>query len=485
VLDPRASSALDQSVIDAFSLGGRFEYDVSANSESSPFPWNWSGQSLRDRTRLMLELRAPGTKYGELYLKGVGVWSNTSDDDFRKRFWFRQGDYLWKQELDRWQYAVRLFANERRFWIGDMIAPVLYDDLAGKEPENRGIRLDARVGNPLEVTALYSVFARRLGSERRISYLWGLYSTRYATLTASYLFKDPGNTGLRNQAVFKTEISSSYKQAFLVLAYQQSGYSEGGGLFFPSGSWHWGDTGGSLSDVLPDGAAFTGELRLTSLRLRDAGRVRIVYRYGAYRQDFINTLGTTRGSEVVQTAGAYFMANKVSVNGRLVYHNGARFTFQNQNSEWIETALWGHLNTGGDFLIHGGIGDIEDALYFDTKKNFVHLAVHHQAKRIRAGAHIMWKDLDTIYSAREFAFDGKLALSPNWGVHWRLIVGGSFDVRQSVLARLEYRPNDRIFLTADYGRAFVGDDRFMLQDPDIDLFEVGDNVYSISVRGDF
>ena len=72
VLDPRASAAVDQSVIDAFSLGGRFEYDLSANSESSPFPWNWSGQSLRDRTRLMLELRAPGTKYGELYLKGVG-----------------------------------------------------------------------------------------------------------------------------------------------------------------------------------------------------------------------------------------------------------------------------------------------------------------------------------------------------------------------------------------------------------------------------
>ena len=81
--------------------------------------------------------------------------------------------------------------------------------------------------------------------------------------------------------------------------------------------------------------------------------------------------------------------------------------------------------------------------------------------------------------------DGKLVLSPNWGVHWWLAGGRDFDVNETIFARLEYRPSNRIFLTFGYGWSFVGDGPFLLEDPDFNLSGQESAVYTVTVRGDF
>ena len=60
-----------------------------------------------------------------------------------------------------------------------------------------------------------------------------------------------------------------------------------------------------------------------------------------------------------------------------------------------------------------------------------------------------------------------------------------FDVNETIFARLEYRPSNRIFLTFGYGHSFVGDGPFLLEDPDFNLSGLESAVYTVTVRGDF
>ncbi len=471
--------------LEGIELGGRFEYMMLLDEQANPYPWNVSTRSATDRTRLMLDLNAPGTRYGSLYLKGAAFWGLVGKDDVQKRFRFAQGDYLWEQRLESWKYALRLFANERRFFVYDFAAPLLDDDHAGETGENRGVRFDTAVRDRLDITGLYSLLGTDPHASRSVAYLKALYSSRLFGISTSYMFDDPGNLGLRNHAVVKAELTTSYRRFFGAFSYQQSGYKDSG-WFLPGGSFDWGAWDGTnFSRVLPSGGAAFAELRLSSVQAADLGKVNLVWRDEAVGDEFVNDLGLRGASRVGTTAGAYFVADDVSLNARLLYYTGARSGLEREQRDLLEGNVWTALNGGLDCFLRGGIGKIEDESVYDTKKNFIHAALRYRVKKMRTGAHIMWSDLDTIYSQRRFAWDGKLALSPDWGFQWRVLLTRDFQIGQTAVLRLEYRPNDRIFAYVGYGMPYFGDDPFVLEDRDIGLLRQGTSQYIISLRGDF
>ncbi|MEE9270808.1 MAG: hypothetical protein V3V49_11170 [Candidatus Krumholzibacteria bacterium] len=478
-------SAVEWPPFDPVTVGARFEYFVQVDREAVPFPWNASSRSAQDRTRLMLDLTALGTEYGSLYVKGAALRDGSGERDMEARFRFEQGDYLWAQQLDKLDYSLRLFANERRFFVSDMIAPLLDDDSGRQRRESRGARLDGRLGDRVDVSALYSRLGDDFDDARAVTYLRGAYAMPWAVLSTSYLFDDPGAFGVRNQALFKTELSAAYRRAYAVVSYEQSAFKDGN-LFFPGGNFHFDRfDGDNFSAILPEGSALVAEARVRAIPLRQLGAARLVYRYTAVGDRFMNDLGRVEGTGVGHMAAVYFRARTVSLDARLRYQGSVRSRLENEERDTWDAALWGMFQGGVEFFLRSGVSRVDDQFAFDSKSNFIHFALHHQMKRMQSGAHIMWKDLDTVFSERRFAWDGKLAMSPDWGLHWRFAVARGTNVRKAVFSRLEYRPNDRVYATFGYGQDFLGDAPYLLEDEDLDLGNPASAVYTISVRGDF
>ena len=466
-------------------LGGRFEYLLLLDEQANPYPWNAATHSATDRSRLMLDLDISGTRYGSLYAKGAAAWTMVGEDDTQKRLLFEQGDYLWRQDLKTWMYSIRFFASERRFFAFDWTAPLLDDDRAGEAGENRGVRVDGAVGEKLRVTGLYSGLGEDADESRTVSYLKAFFSHRIASLSASYLLDDPRTYDTRSHAIVKAELTSAYRRAFAVLSYEQSGF-EDSGWFFPGGSFDWGGYDGTnFSAVLPRGGATFAEVRVSSLALKDQGDVDLVWRYDAVGEEFVNDLGSAGSSGVGQTAGAYFVAKDVSVNAKVLYHSSARSALENEERKWFDAGVWAALKNGTDFLLRGAVGKIDDGSASPTRKNFVHGALQHETNRMRMGVHAMWNDLDTGYFGEKFAWDGKLAITPEWGFHWRFLMSRDYAVGRTAFFRLEFRPSNRLFACVGYGPSYLGDDPFLLEDREIGLLREGASGYTISMRGDF
>jgi len=474
-----SANAFKWESIEPVVIGGRLQYATSLERVSAPFPWNTTTQSSLDLTRLMLDLGAD-TRYGDLYLKGSAVWDQTRQSQIQKRFLFEQGDYLWSQERTTIDYALRLFANERRFITYDMIAPLLHDDLVGEGQDNLGVRVDTRIRNTFGLSGLYSALGESNEALRHIGYVKTDY-TGPANASVSYLIDHPGGVLNENHAIFKFETSASYKQAYTVLSYQQSGFSQSD-VFFPSGQGQSG--GGGLRGALPEGGALFADVRLTSFTIPNVGWLKFVYEYASIGDSFFNDLGLSQPAQETHHVGGFFGARKVDLNARLFYGRSQRFLFEDKKIDRWAAHLWGKFRNGMDFWVRGDLVDTETPLLSD-RGSFVDVALVKEIREVRSGIHVMWKDSDTVFSDTRFAWDGKLRVSPNWGLYWRFILSEQFDVGQMLYGRISYRPNDRLFMILSYGRTVIGDGPYLLEDQDIELSRFSTAQYSILLRGDF
>jgi hypothetical protein len=466
-------------------LGGRFEYQLMYDEGRDPYPWNASTHSVNNRSRVMVDLNLPTARYGSFYLKGAASWEAVGAEDVQKRFLIEQGDYLFARTREGPGLAVRVFANERRFSVFDWTTPLVSDDSQAANGENGGVRADAVFDEKLSITALYSVLAGDLDDAPRVAYAKAQYTHRRGALSASYLAEDPGVSGIRNHAVFKTELAGAYRRLFAAVSYAQSGYDDSH-VFFPGGSFDWGAYDGTnFSSVLPPGGAAFAEVRIASLPATKRGSIDLVWRYDAVREDFACDIGGTGAPGVGQTAGAYFTARGVSLNANALYHTNTRRAVEHEKTDWFDAGVWAALKNGMECYVRGGAGDIEGGPVPLVQESFVHAGVRHRAKRVTAGVYAMAYDFGTDYAGTRYAWDGKLAINSSWGLHWGFLFSNDYASSRSALVRLEYRPNDRIYASVGYGEPAIGDAPYALEDRDIGLMRGDFSRYTISLRGDF
>ncbi len=468
----------------ALKAGGRFEYFVRVSRDGNGFPWNYASLSAADRTRLMLDLRAGEEKFGVLYLKTAALWGGGSDHGEERLLRFEQGEYLWQRERERSAIGLRLFANERRFFTHALIAPLLEDDQVAASGENRGVRFNGRLSRQLDITALYSALGTHLEDSRRIAYLRASFSHRLFGFSADFLHENPRESGRLNHAVLKTELVAFYRRASFIFSYAQSGFDRG--LFLPDSYFHLDNyVGDNFSSILPDDGAFFAEARLAAFPVRNWGWLRLAHSYFSVGKAYVGDLGARQGEGTGYTTGIYFVADSVSLNGRLVYTRRVRSAFESEKLEKLEASLWAGLKNGSDAFLRGAIGKTVDALPFETKENFIHAALRWRLRKLRSGVHLMLKDLDTIFSERRLAWDSRLVLGGGLAFYWRMILSRDFDAHEAIYARLSFRPTNRLFAVLSYGRPFLGDGPYLLEDPDIGTCGDLSPIYCFSLRGDF
>jgi hypothetical protein len=479
-----AASALQLEKPIPFEIGGRVTYGVTVQRDAHEFPWNFASNAAGDHTRLMLDLKAGNGKMGELYLKGAALRETDEEVAGKKLFRFEQGDYFWQRKFTLSDLRLRIYANERRFFTHSLIAPLLDDDRHGDSGENIGARFDGSLINRFSITALYSALGHEFDRSGKIAYVKTAFAHDRFAISTSYVHENRPDENLLDQAIFKTELSAYYKKASMIVAYEQSGH--GSGLFFPSASFQFDKfIGDNFSRVLPDEGALFAEARLAGMPVRQWGTVNLVHRYFALKRSFAGKYSEAGSGTAGYTTGAYFLANQISLNGRLVYNKSVRSRLEDETRENIEASAWARLKNDSELFLRCGIGEASGSLPFVAKENFIHGAWQYGKKRLRTGVHFMLKDLDTIFSERRFAWDSKLSFGGNMAIYWRAVIAHNAKPRDAIYARFEYRPSRRLFLTAGYGRSIFGDDPFLLEDADIQAMSEVTPQYAFTIRGDF
>lgn len=467
------------------SPGGRFEHQFLVAEAWSPYPWNFDGSAPANRSRLMLDLGITEKRFGALYLKGDAAWENGSTANGRALFEFRQGDYRWIRDWQGSSATLRLFANERRFFTGGYLAPLLADDYVDDTGDNRGVRLDLSINKTVRVTTLFASLGERWSEARKISFLRSAFIHRLLQFSVSYRYDVPAADRALRQALLKSEAVCFYKKASLIVSYEQSRFKEGG-LFFPRLSLDAdGFVGDNFSTMLPDEGAFFAQARIAQLPLRDWGEVAVIHDYFAIGEEFVNDLGLRSGERVGYLLGAYFRARAVDMNGRIQFGKSVRSKRENEKRETIDASLWGSLRNGVEIVLRGGRSKTSEAFQFAADHTYVLGTANFHSRKMRNGFHVMVRDTDTIRASRSFAWDSRVTLNSDFAVDWRFILAGEESVRDPVFIRLEFRPSQRLYASASYGRERLGDGPFLLDDNQLLLTGIDPSLYTISIRGDF
>jgi hypothetical protein len=474
-------------LLDGFEIrpGGRFENQFRVEEGWSPYQWNFNGDDPVNRTRLMLDLNLSASRRGALYVKGDASWMASRTSDGEKLFAFRQGDYSYAWQGSASSAAIRLFANERRFFTGAYLAPLLTDDHADDTGANRGVRLDFMLRETVQISSVFASLDDDWDDARKISFIKSAYLNRMLQFSVTYLYEVPGLDAAPRQALLKNELVCFYNKATLLFSYEQSRFKKSG-LFVPRLSFRTdGFVGDNFSTILPDEGAFFAQVRITPLSLRDWGEVTIVHDYFAVGEDFINDLGIRSGEKVGYLFGTFFRAKEVDVNGRLQYGRSVRSKREADTRERFDASIWGALRGGVEVALRGGYEKTSDAFAVDSRQNHVLGAVTFHARKMRHGFHLLARDLDTAGSSGSLAWDSRVVLNSDFAVNWRFILSSEHAVRDPVFCRLEFRPSRRLYAYVGYGRDYMGNSPFLLDDDDLSLIEVDPSMYTISLRGDF
>jgi hypothetical protein len=477
------AAAFDMPPDSLLRVGGRLDYGVEVERASSPYPWNYSSRAVNDRSRLMLDLYAGRETYGKLYLKGQALWAAPRLDLGDIRFEFEQGDYYWRRERGMQNYHLRLFANERRYFIGDITTPLLDDDLVTLSRDQYGLRHDGAAGD-FGWTALGAVLDERWSEARKFYYLRAGWFGNIVQASASYLHDTPAADTLQNHAVVKGEVSAAYRYLGAALSYEQSGF-ENSAFFIPSGDndgqGPYPDNGSSM----PDAGAVFAEVRLRKVPVKNTGLWSLVLGYRSLGDAYVNDLGTLRRGQQEGSAALYYNAKNVAIDGSLEYRRWRRTRADDMETERLSAMARGILANGMEVILRGAYAKTDDELGYRTKDDFVHAVVRRHGRKIRSGLHAMLRNVADGPMTELFGIDARFNFTATVSLYGRLIAGERVTGSDAVYWRLEVWPADYIFATFGYGRHYIGDDPFLLEDPDIGRRGESEGVWFITVRGDF
>jgi hypothetical protein len=465
---------------------GRLESVVEIDPDAEPFSGNFASRSYRARSRLMssVEAAAPNREqFGRLYLKGVARWSE-ADTDGDVEFKLDQGDYLWRRRGSV-THAVRVFGNERRYFTYSLSPPILDDDAVAAYENHGGIRVDGSSGIGLSWSALGGLLDDGSDDARGLGFAALRWRGAGVQASASYLSHQAPAGAEDYRGVVKGEIAGLYRRATVVLAYQQAGADESF-FFLPRTAFDWdGYVGGNFSESLPADADAFGEIRVRDVAFRDRVRVDFFHRYRATGSRFAPALSGGVPGVVANTTGLFFSHRELALDGRLVYRTRVRSALINQTTEHLEAYARAVLTDGTEVYLRGAAGYRETPGGGRSDDHFVHAAWKRSMRRLEAGVHLMVIDDGGGELERRFALETRMNWSASIALYGRVIAADEAGSRGAAYCRLEVRPAGHVFATLAYGRGFVGDGPYVLEDPDIDAAGDIEPVYTFSVRGDF
>ena len=469
----------------------RLRYGLTADPEAQPFAWNkdarapfGSTRAPFGSTRLMLDLRSGDARRGRLYVKGAAAWSDPDHGSSGVRFDVEQADYYWVvQGADSAaRFESRLFARERRYFTAAMSVPMLDDDLLDAYGDKFGARLDGSYGRSLRGAFLGSVLGEEWDGSRRVAYGQAAYHGASIQGSLSYLHDHAAADTVRTHAVLGGELSALVRGFTAIVSYQQSGFRDSD-LFIPRGNFDW--DAGEIRDVLPVGGAFTAEGRLERVALKRWGYVDVVHSYFAAGDEFVSDLGTHRRGETGRETGLYFAAARVSLDGRLVFGRRQRTRGGLEKTDVMGASLRALLKNGTELLLRARRSKTHDLTPVTTRDEFIHAAVHRSRRKLHAGVHAMLRDQGGNGVDARAAWDTQVNVTTSMSMYVRLVTSDDLIGSNALFWRIDLRPTNFLFASLGYGRPFVGDGPYVLEDLDVGRTGAMDKVYTITVRGDF
>jgi hypothetical protein len=461
-------------------LGGRVLSQVKVDRGSSPYAWDFTSRSLADRTRLMLYLRAGEERYGTLWLKGIGVWSLSQGDVERVPFEFRQGDYFWERAKETWHFQGRAFVNERRYFTGEHGGVIMYDDNLEHYETFGGVRLDGRTGE-FRATAIGSGLEDGAGATRGIGYGRAGWEGGHVQVSGSYLYDGPARDSLDAHHVTKAEVSGFFRGATAIVSYETSSFGDVADASYDWSSWN----GSNTSEALPDNAAAFAGLRISGLPAPSWATLDLIARYRAVGSEFYNDLGRDLPGLVNSRVGLYLAHRRTAVNARLMYRRADMRLPGGSDREWVEGSLRGIFTNNVDAFLRGAVAKIDDPVEGTGNEGYVHAGFRRNLRKFTGGLYAMGLRGAGGVTSTRWGAEMRVNISAGTAFYARLVDNEAAASNDGVFVRIEYRPVLHVFAVFSYGRNWIGDGPYMLEDRDITESGAADNVYSVSVRGDF
>jgi hypothetical protein len=465
-------------------IHGRLETVVDVDEASTPFPFNHASHSPLAQTRFMASVETGNDRYGHLFLKGVGHWATSDVSTGVTSFEADQGDYLWKRSGPV-EVSVRAFGNERRYFTPSVGPAVVDDDRVALFENHGGVRVDGSRGENLSWSALGAALDD--GGDDRLGLGYAALRWRGARIqgTFSYLADEQPFDTLAHHSVFKGEVVGFYRNATVVVSYEHSGFDDDV-WFLPGGRFDWdGYVGSNFAESLPAAGAAFAELRVCDLPVRNWAGVDFVYRYRAVGPDFVNRLAEATPAEVSNETGLFFRHRRHALDGRLVYKKRVRSTFLSRSAERLEGQARALLKNGSEVYLRAAVGHRDEPDGRRRNDNFIHAALQRSLRRVEAGVHAMVVDIDDGEFDRRFAVEARINWSASVSIYGRLIANEEAASNDAVFCRLELRPAKHVFATIGYGRRYIGDGPYVVEDLDVGPTGNTESVYTFSVRGDF
>lgn len=457
-------------------ISSRARLNLQLTADEATAPWSWDAQSRSpfDQSRFVIDATVGDARVGTLYAKGAATWQDADDAAGKVAFGLEQGDYVY-----RWnEGAVRAFGDERRYFTFDLGSPLLDDDDVERFEHRAGVRADAHT-SAFAGTLLFSGLDEGPAT-RLLSYAKAGIATSPLAASLSYQLQE-SRDDTPDHAVVKGEAAGFWKRATAVASYEQSGF--GSGVFVPEGDWGSLGDGGYGAASPQNGATFL-EVRLAPSRLGSAASVSGVYRYARIGEAYTNDLSSLPAGTTLQRIGLYLSHRRYALDGRVVLFDGERFVQPDYQERGVAASARAFLRDNSDVYVRGAVVDRTRDDNTERTSGVVHASYRRSLQRFMGGIDALVDDIG-LDAATRVGVETRINWSATGALYLRWIVSGAVERSDAVYARLEFRPTARAWITLAYGRDTTGDGPYFLEDADALPTLATEDVFTITVRGDF
>ena len=442
----------------------RLDLRLVADEATAPWSWDTQSRSPLDQSRFMADIALGDARTGTLYAKGAATWAEPERADGRVAFALEQGDYVYRTT----HAELRAFGDERRFFTHDLGTAFMDDDVVDDYQHRIGVRTDGgteRAGGTLLLASLDQGADTRLVGYAKARTAW-------KPLAASLSYQVQEGNDARDHAVAKGEVAAFWKRASAIASYEQSGF--GDGVFLPD------------VDMSGFGAEFV-ELRVARGGIGNAATFSSVYRYRRVKEFYQNNLSSLRARTLLHRLGLYLSHRHSALDGRLVVFSGespADSSALPQEARGIEASARAFLKANSEMNLRGVLVDRTRDDGEERTTGVVHASYRRSLQQFMGGVDARVDEIGEDAVTR-VGIEVRINWNATSALYLRWMATGALERSDAAYARLEFRPTARTWVTLAYGRATAGDGPYFVEDNDALPTTDTEDVFTLTVRGDF